>query len=284
MAKQRKKAAQQKTRRMERSFTEQRIRSRESTPAKMPPWQPFWFAGAAVAIVGIAALIWMLVIAVGGGDIDALFGDFRRDIPRAAIPAGSLLIGGSFLFTGELLRRAAWEQREIQLLSGGANVVRIPRMRVGFVVLWAILPFAVWAALVLVPVVLLRDDAGSHDDLWFLATLYGFLAAGIVGVFVTSLIKRLAYRLFPDAGAAGGAELRFWRVASVQWRVESWFAFIGFGTAGLLPLVVVPGGPVIPELFWLPATVAAVFAAIAIALALGSPRSGFEYGVAESVV
>jgi len=94
----------------------------------------------------------------------------------------------------------------------------------------------------------------------------------------------MAYRLFPDAGAASGGELRFWRVASVQWRVESWFAFIGFGTAGILPLVVVPDGPVIPSLFWLPATIAGACVAIAIGLALASPRSGFDYGVAESVV
>jgi len=269
---------------MERSFAEQQIRSRESAPAKMPPWQPFWFGGAAVAVAGVAALIWLLLIALGGGDIDAFLGDFRRDIPRAAIPAGLLLIGGAFLFTGELLRRAAWEQREMKLLSGGTNAVRIPRMHVGLVVMWACVPLAVWIALIPLPVLIVHDDRGSHDDLWFLATLYGFLAAGILGVFLTSLIKRLAYRLFPDAAAAGGGELRFWRVASVQWRVESWFAFIGFGIAGILPLVVVPDGPVIPELFWLPATIAVVFAAIAIALAMASPRSGFDYGVAESVV
>ncbi|MET0805531.1 MAG: hypothetical protein ABWX98_00350 [Lacisediminihabitans sp.] len=284
MAKQRKQAARDKARRTQRSLAEQQIRSRESAPAKMPPWQPFWFGGAVVAVAGVAALIWLVLIALGGGDIDVFLGDFRRDIPRAAIPAGLLLIGGAFLFTGELLRRAVWEQREMKLLSGGTNAVRIPRMRVGLVVAWALIPLAVWIALIPVSVVVVHDDRRSHDDLWFLATLYGFLAAGILGVFLTSLIKRLAYRLFPDVGAVGGGELRFWRVASVQWRLESWFAFIGFGTAGILPLVVVPDGPVIPSLFWLPATVAGAFVAIAVGLALASPRSGFDYGVAESVV
>ena len=70
----------------------------------------------------------------------------------------------------------------------------------------------------------------------------------------------------------------------MQWRIESWFTFIGVGVAGVLPLVAVPDGPVIPSLFWLPATIAASFAAVGIGLELASPRPGFAYGVAESVI
>ena len=59
---------------------------------------------------------------------------------------------------------------------------------------------------------------------------------------------------------------------------------MGVGVAGVLPLVAIPDGPVIPSLLWLPATIAASFTAVGIGLALASPRSGFAYGVAESVI
>ena len=283
MAKQRKRAAQQKQRRESRSITEQARRARESTPAKMPPWQPFWIIGAIGIVVGIITLVWLVAVAAGGGDIDALAPRVRPEVPRGAVPVAMFLIGGSFLFTGELLRRAAWERRAMQLLSGGTTVVQIPPMRTGVVVSWMLVPVLGWIALVPVPLALVSETARHVEDLWFLSTIYGFLAAGFAGLFVTSLVKRLAYRLF-SAASSGGGEQRFWRVGSVQWRIESWVAFIGVGVAGVLPLVAVPGGPVIPSLFWIPATIAASFSAAGIGLALASPRSGFAYGVAESVI
>ena len=283
MAKQRKRAAQQKQRRESRSITEQARRARESTPAKMPPWQPFWIIGAIGIVAGIIALVWLVAVAAGGGDIDALAPRVRPDVPRGAVPVAMFLIGGSFLFTGELLRRAAWERRAMQLLSGGTTVVQIPPMRTGVVVSWMLVPVLGWIALVPMPLALVSETARHVEDLWFLSTIYGFLAAGFAGLFVTSLVKRLAYRLF-SAASSGGGEQRFWRVGSVQWRIESWVAFIGVGVAGVLPLVAVPGGPVIPSLFWILATIAASFSAAGIGLALASPRSGFAYGVAESVI
>lgn len=283
VAKQRKRAAQQKQRRESRSITEQARRARESTPAKMPPWQPFWIIGAIGIVAGIIALVWLVAVAAGGGDIDALAPRVRPDVPRGAMPVAMFLIGGSFLFTGELLRRAAWERRAMQLLSGGTTVVQIPPMRTGVVVSWMLVPVLGWIALVPVPLALVSETARHVEDLWFLSTIYGFLAAGFAGLFVISLVKRLAYRLF-SAASSGGGEQRFWRVGSVQWRIESWVAFIGVGVAGVLPLVAVPGGPVIPSLFWILATIAASFSAAGIGLALASPRSGFAYGVAESVI
>ena len=171
----------------------------------------------------------------------------------------------------------------MQLLSGGTTVVQIPPMRTGVVVSWMLVPVLGWIALVPVPLALVSETARHVEDLWFLSTIYGFLAAGFAGLFVISLVKRLAYRLF-SAASSGGGEQRFWRVGSVQWRIESWVAFIGVGVAGVLPLVAVPGGPVIPSLFWILATIAASFSAAGIGLALASPRSGFAYGVAESVI
>lgn len=249
----------------------------------MPPWQPFWIIGAIGIVAGIIALVWLVAVAAGGGDIDALAPRVRPDVPRGAVPVAMFLIGGSFLFTGELLRRAAWERRAMQLLSGGTTVVQIPPMRTGVVVSWMLVPVLGWIALVPVPLALVSETARHVEDLWFLSTIYGFLAAGFAGLFVISLVKRLAYRLF-SAASSGGGEQRFWRVGSVQWRIESWVAFIGVGVAGVLPLVAVPGGPVIPSLFWILATIAASFSAAGIGLALASPRSGFAYGVAESVI
>ena len=261
----------------------------------MPPWQPFWIIGAIGIVAGIIALVWLFVVAAGGGEIDALAPRVRPDIPGGAVPVALFLIGGSFLFTGELLRRATWEQRAMQLLSGGTNIVQIPPMRLGVVVWWMLVPVLGWIALVPMPLALANGTARNDQDLWFVSTIYGFLAAGFAGFFVTSLVKRLAYRLF-SAASAGGGEQRFWRVASVQWRIESWFAFtgvgvgagvgvgVGVGVAGVLPLVAIPDGPVIPSLLWLPATIAASFTAVGIGLALASPRSGFAYGVAESVI
>jgi hypothetical protein len=253
----------------------------------MPSPVPFFLVGGVLSAVAIAALAVMIAVALRGGSIAALFPTVAERIPRASIPASILIFAGCSLFLGEMFRRARWEFREITFRTAGMTTLRIRSLPLWVAVLWSFVPLGLWALLVPLPVVFVRAGSEPSDDLWLMSLLYGFVAAGFWGIFAVSVIKRLSYaRAHPSS--AGTRELRFWRIASAQWRIESWFGFLACGLAGVLPLslakVKATSPPVEPDMVGLLAIIAAALAIVAVALAFASPRSGYAEGFAESVI
>ncbi|HEY8914134.1 hypothetical protein [Lacisediminihabitans sp.] len=253
----------------------------------MPNPLPFLLVGGVLAAAAIAVLAVMIDVALRGESIDAMFPTVAERVPRASIPASILLFAGCALFLGEMFRRARWEFREITLRTAGMTTMRIRTLPLWAVMLWSLLPLTVWMLLVPLPVAFVRAGSDPSDDLWLISLLYGFVAAGFWGIFVVSMVKRLAYAR-GRVSTAGARELRFWRIASVQWRIESWFGFLAGGLAGLLPLsladVRTTSSPVEPGAVGLLALIAGALAIVALALACASPRSGYVEGVAESVI
>lgn len=198
------------------------------------------------------------------------------------------MFAGSALFLGEMFRRARWEVREISLRTAGMTTIRIRALPWWVVLLWSLVSLAVWAVLVPLPVVQVRAGRGASHDLWLISLMYGFIAAGFFGVFVVSFVKRLARRLPKRASSVSAGELRFWRIASVQWLVEFWFGFLAGGLFGVLPLSLASvrseTTPIEPGSVGVVALIAGGCAIIAVALAAGSTRSGYAEGVFESVV
>lgn len=272
-----------------RARTENARRNRPSEAREMPNPLLFLVVGGLLALAGMAVLAWMLALSFGGGDIDPLFPTMAPRIPRAAIPVSILLIAGVILFLGEMFRRARWSFREVELLSGGATTMRVRTLPLPLVLAWTALTAAIWAAIVPLPVAFSPRVASVRqpsDDFWLLSIVYGFMAAGFVGLFVTSMVKRLAYSRPPTKNVSAG-ERRFWRIASIQWRFEHWFGFVAGGVAGLLPLAAVQGStsaPISPDAVLPMTLIAVVCGLIAIAGALASPRSGYLEGEAESVI
>lgn len=270
-----------------RGRTESAVRARETTPRRMPNPLPFLLVGGVLAAAAIIILAVMIDVALRGGSIDTMFPTVAERIPRASIPASILLFAGSALFLGEMFRRARWEFRAITLRTAGMTTLRTRSLPLWAVALWSLVPLGVWVLLVPLPVAFVRAGSDPSDDLWLICLLYGFIAAGFWGIFVVSLVKRLAYAR-GRASTAGARELRFWRIASVQWRIESWFGFLAFGLAGLVPFSLADVGtssaPVEPDAAGLLAVIAGALAIVALALAWASPRSGYSEGVAESVI
>ena len=270
-----------------RARTETAVRARETTPRRMPSPLPFFLVGGLLAAAAIAVLAIMIDVSLRGGSIDAMFPTVADRIPRASIPLSILMFAGCALFLGEMFRRARWEFREITLRTAGMTTIRIRALPLWGVVAWSVVPFSVWVLLVPLPVLAVRGGSNPSDDLWLICMCFGFIAAGFWGIFVVSIAKRLSHKR-RRASRAGPRELRFWRIASVQWRIESWFGFAAAGLAGVLPLSLASAQmttpPVDPDVVGLLAVISAALAIIAIALAVAAPRSGYAEGIAESVI
>jgi hypothetical protein len=270
-----------------RARTETAVRARETTPRRMPNPLAFFLVGGVLAAAAIIVLAMMVDVAVRGGSIDGMFPTVADRIPRASIPISILMFAGCALFLGEMFRRARWEFREITLRTAGMTTIRIRTLPLWGVVAWSVVPFAAWVLLVPLPVLAVRGGSDPSDDLWLISMAYGFVSAGFWGIFVVSIVKRVSFAR-AKSSTVGARELRFWRIASVQWRIESWFGFLAGGLAGVLPLALasVSGrtSPVEPGAVPTVALVATAFAIIALALAVASPRSGYAEGVAESVI
>jgi hypothetical protein len=271
----------------QRARTETAVRARETAPKTMPHPLPLLLVGGLLAAAAIAVLTVMIAVALRGGSIDEVFPTLARRVPSASIPASLLLFAGCALFLGEMFRRARWEFRQITLRTAGMTTIRTRSLPLWLVWAWSFVAVAAWVLLVLVPVLFVRAGSDPSTDLWLISLIYGFIAAGTWGVFVVSIVKRLAYSR-AHSSTAGARELRFWRIASVQWRIESWFGFLAAGLAGVLPLslasVRTSTPPVDPDAVGLLVIIALALAIVALGLAVASPRSGYAEGVAESVI
>lgn len=270
-----------------RARTEAAVRSRETTVRKMPHPLPFFIVGGVLVVVAIVILAMMIDFSLRGGYIDKMFPTVAKREPRLSLPIGPLMFAGCALFLGEMFRRSRWEFRAIELRTAGMTTLKVRTLPLWLVTLWSLVPLAAWAILVVVPVVFVRQGSDPSDDLWRISAVYGFISAGFWGIIVVNIVKRMAYAR-GKASSAGARELRFWRIASVQWRIESWFGFLAGGLAGVLPLALanVSGttSPVEPDAVPAVALIAIVLATIGLLLAFASPRSGYAEGVAESVI
>ena len=274
-----------KAREQARQRAEYVLRTRPAEEQKMPPGLPFLIVGAVGLAAGVALLWWMIGYAFEGGMIDDLFPTVTPRFPRAAAPAVIFMLSGIVVFLGEMFRRARWSFREVRLTTGGMTTTRVRRLPLAIVLAWAIVPLIAWLGAVVVPVVL-AQNASPSDDLWLLVMVYGFIAAGVFGVFFASVVRRVAFARYRPRPVSAG-EQRFWRIISVQWHVGLWLGFLGAGTAGVIPLAAVRGissAPVsLAAVPWL-IGIAGVLVILSAVLSAGAPRSGYEDGVAESVV
>lgn len=160
---------------------------------------------------------------------------------------------------------------------------------------WMLVPAAAYVALVPIPVLLEQGWNGlgqpvnpPSEDFWELVPFYGFMAAGFVGLFLISLLKRGSYeRLAAAHGPVGQGGRTFWRLVSAQWRGESWFAFASTGLFGVLPLLwhdaLAGQKPFDDSALAIMSSIAVACAIMAITIVLNAWRSGQPYGMAESV-
>ena len=270
-----------------RARTEAAIRGRETTARRMPHPLPFFLVGGVLVVVAIVILAMMVDYSLRGGYIDKMFPTVSAKESRLSLPIGPLMFAGCALFLGEMFRRGRWEFRDIELRTAGMTTLRVRTLPVWVLTLWSLVPFAAWAILVVVPVAFVRQGSDPSEDLWRISTVYGFISAGFWGTVVVSIVKRMSHAR-AKASTVGAGELRFWRIASVQWRIESWFGFLAGGLAGVLPLALanVRGTtpPVEPDAVPTVALIAIAFAIVGLLLAFASPRSGYAEGVAESVI
>ncbi|MBK4348405.1 hypothetical protein [Lacisediminihabitans changchengi] len=276
---------ERRAREQARQRAEYLLRTRPAEEQKMPPGLPFLIVGAAGLAAGVALLWWMVGYAFNGGVIDDLFPTVTPRFPRAAAPAVIFMLSGIVVFLGEMFRRARWSFREVQLTTAGMTTIRVRRLPLGIVLAWAAVPLVAWAGAVVVPIVLAPGSSPS-DDLWLLAMVYGFIAAGVFGVFFASVVRRLAFARYRPR-PVGAGEQRFWRIVSVQWHAGLWLGFLGGGAAGVIPLAAVHGiasAPVaLAAVPWL-AAIAGALVILSAILSAGAPRSGYDDGVAESVI
>lgn len=162
---------------------------------------------------------------------------------RLAQPALVLLFAMCALWIAETERRVgAVAQRE-----QGGRAFLIHPTPLGFHILWALVAAAVWATLIPLPFAL---DSGTVDaeatfaeaseDFWILLAVYGFIAAGTAGVLAGSLVKKWGYAVLGTPERVQRQSLgtrRLWAAISARFRTETYFAFVGAGTAGMLPIL-----------------------------------------------
>lgn len=280
------------TRRSDRARREVRDRSEfvnrppeGTTPTRMPPAAPFFVVGLVLALLGLGVLGWFAIVSFRGESLDGLVPTLNSDFPPVALPIGIFMFAGSAVFLAEMFRRAARYTRTEWRLTRGSTSFRVRLLSLGARLPWMLVPLALYLALIPLPVLAACSSAEPSDDFWFLVTAHGFVSAGFVGIFLASLVKRASYRRASPTASRESVRT-FWRVASVQWRVESWFGFVGAALAGVLPLAEIRGGdgPVSPDAVPAVAAIAIGCGIVSILAALAAPRSGMDEGEAESVV
>jgi hypothetical protein len=264
----------------------------ESTP---PSPRLFYIAGLALAAAGLAALVWLYALGLSGRPLVALLSGLDDDFTYMAIPAALFLLAGVPLFFAEMFRRARWSARDRTFLQGGSVAVNMGVTPLPAVAVWMLPTFATWVVQVPVPVLAEAGNGpiadavrGASDDFWILVSFYGFLSAGIIGVFLASLLKRATYDRFSRAfGPAPTRGRTVWRLLSTQWRAETWLSFASAGLFGVLPLLwhdSIAGSKPFDQSALIGMTAsAAVLGVLAILTAVNAWRSGEPYGLAESV-
>lgn len=261
----------------------------------IPSPGPFYLVGGVLGAVAVAVLGWLYVVGLGGSLLVELVPTFKKDFNYLATPMVILLFTGVALFFGEMFRRGRLSQRQRTFWEGGSVGLDLSPTPLRYALLWMLLPLAVY--LLLIPLAVLAETSdstwgatvrGASVDFWDLVSIYGFAAAGSVGVFLASLLKRATYRRLAARGPIPtGASRTFWRLTATQWRLETWFSFISLGLFGVLPLLwhdALAGQKPFDELALAMMTgIAAVSAVLAAVTVLNAWRSGDPYGFAESV-
>lgn len=250
---------------------------------------PKWLALALLALGGVLAAygIWLVALSYIAG-ANGVVTEGELDY---ASPLLFLFLAAVLLLLGELFRRADWSSHERDLVRGGRVVIHLRQLPLGIVLLWALVPVAFWLLLVGIPVTAVLTGTGftaASEDFWMLAGVYGALAAGIVGVFIGSLVKRAAYARVVAQGRVAPERWReFWRVATAQGLAHSILLFAGVGCLGVVPLLLRHAAtynrPIDATAVVTLTTIGALLSLGGTVLAAASWRAGEKVGYAESV-
>ncbi|TFC04602.1 hypothetical protein [Cryobacterium mannosilyticum] len=266
-----------------------------SQPPSIPSPRLFYVAGGLLGAAAAAVFIWLYLVGLSGSLMVELLPFLGKDFNYPSLPGVILLFTGVALFFGEMFRRGRLSQRRRTFLQGGSVGLEMSPTPLRYALLWMLLPVVVY--LLIIPLAVHAETSGSawgatvrgaSEDFWTLLSLYGFLAAGCVGVFLASLLKRATYRRLAARGTipTGGART-FWRLTATQWRLETWFSFISLGLFGVLPLLwhdALAGQKPFDDAALADLTgIAAACAVLAVITVLNAWRSGDPYGFAESV-
>jgi hypothetical protein len=272
-----------------------------ATKGAVAPDPRFFFLGGGVlAVLGVASLVWLYALGLAGSPLTELLPLLKKDFSYVAMPGVLFLLAGVPLFLAAMFRGARWSARDRTFWQGGSVAIDIGLTPLPAVLLWSLVPIAAYVPLIPLPV-LAETSAGDFGDtvrgaspeFWTLVSIYGFLAAGTVGVFLASLLKRATYRRLAAAHTGvrpadtvnGGST--FWRLVATQWRAETFLSFIGFGLFGVLPLLwhdsLAGQKPFDDTALVVLSSVAAGCTVLAVVTVLNAWRSGDPYGLAESV-
>jgi hypothetical protein len=270
--------------------------------AAAPDPQLFFLGGGVLAVFGVASLIWLYMLGLAGSPMTELLPLLKKDFSYLAMPGVLFLLAGVPLFLAVMFRGARWSARDRTFWQGGSVAIEIGLTPLPAVLLWLLVPIAVYVPLIPVPVVAETNVGafgdtvrGASPEFWILVSIYGFLAAGTVGIFLASLLKRATYRRLAAAhaaAAAGGTDTEsggsaFWRLVATQWRAETFLSFIGFGLFGVLPLLwhdaLAGQKPFDDTALVVLSGVAVGCTVLAVVTVLNAWRSGEPYGLAESV-
>lgn len=205
---------------------------------------PGWFfaVGLTFALAGIGVLVWLLAITFGGSSLASLqpAGDTRTNY--ASYPAVLFLFSGVALFLGEMFRRGRGLR---QSKPGGVVSVEMRSIALWAHVAWLLIPVSVYIILVIVPVALESQSTalgralrGVSPDFWFLTGFHGVAAAGVAGVILASLLKRLTFdRLAALSPTPSRRSRIFWATVSAQWQASTWLSFAGVCLLAGIPLL-----------------------------------------------
>ena len=266
----------------------------DDTPPPNPA--PFYLVGGVLALAGVGVLAWLIVLGLAGSTLERLLPSLAADFSYTAIPGVLLLLASVPLFFAEMFRRGRWFARNRTFWQGGSVALVVRATPLPTFLAWMLVPVIFYCLLVPVPVLAAADTgtlgqtpSGASEEFWTLVSFYGFVAAGIVGVFLATLLKRATYeRLAAAHGPLAKRGRTFWRLISTQWRGETWFSFASLGLFGVLPLLWHDASagdkPFDNSALTIMTTLAVVFGALAIALVLNAWRSGDQYGLAESIL
>jgi hypothetical protein len=278
--------------------------SKPAAPAKKGAAAPdprlFFLGGGVLAALGVASLAWLYALGLAGSPMTELLPVLKKDFNYVAMPGVLFLLAGVPLFLAVMFRGARWSARDRTFWQGGSVAIDIGLTPLPAVLLWLLVPIAAYVPLIPVPVLAETSTGGFGDivrgaspEFWTLVSIYGFLAAGTVGVFLASLLKRATYRRLAAAHAGarradtvnGGST--FWRLVATQWRAETFLSFIGFGLLGALPLLwhdALDGQKAFDDTALVVlSSVAAGCVVLSVVTVLNAWRSGDPYGLAESV-
>lgn len=161
-----------------------------------------------------------------------------------ALPGVLLVAALVFLFFGVFQRRAAeFGARDRKWLQGGSIVSLMKPLGTKPHLLWVAVALVFWLLLVIVPVIV--STAGgwptnldeTQSGYTFLTIgVYGGLAAAVMFVLITSLVKKTSYvaalRKRGDRARGGGPGKGFWRWFTFRWRFDLWLAGVGGALIG----------------------------------------------------